>query len=424
MVFMPHWPKIIGKSPINLGLDRVEQVLQRLGNPQDKLPPVIHVAGTNGKGSTIAFLRSILQKAGYKVHCYTSPHLINFNERITISNNEISDMYLKQVMETCRLAADEIPVTFFEGTTIGAFYAFSQVNADVVLLETGLGGRLDATNVVKKPAATIITTISLDHTEYLGPTIELIAGEKAGIIKKDTPCIISLQTESVFNVLENYCHKKNAPMCAFEYDWIVEKEPNNIIFKSPEYEVSFPYPNLVGEHQIINCANAIATIKQIPEFDITDKNIADGITNAKWAARLQKIEESNDEKLSNKGYEIWLDGAHNDAAAFALANYAKQWTKKPLYLIVGMTKGRDVTSFLKYFEEIADFVCAVNIKTEPSAYNSEYIYDKAKEIGFYSQAFNSVNEALQFIKKDTKSQYGIILCCGSLYLASDIMALK
>lgn len=318
MVFMPHWPKILGVPQIKLGLDRILEVLARLDNPQDKLPPVIHVAGTNGKGSTIAFMRSILESAGLKVHCYTSPHLLEFNERITIAGENISDDYLKQTMEVCRIATDTTPITFFEGTTIGAFYAFSQKPADVVLLETGLGGRLDATNVVKKPIATVITTISLDHIEYLGPTIELIAGEKAGIIKEGSDCIISLQTPEAFNVLQNVCDVKNSQSHAFEYDWIVEKTTENKMhFKSEDFEIITPLPNLIGEHQIINSANAIATLKKIDKFNISNQNIIDGITNAKWPARMQKITSGFVKEKLKPTQEFWLDGAHNDAAAYA-----------------------------------------------------------------------------------------------------------
>lgn len=421
MVFMPHWPQILGSNRIDLGLDRVLKVLANLDNPHEKLPPVIHVAGTNGKGSTIAFLRSFLESAGYKVHVYTSPHLLNFNERIKLAGQDISDAYLYQIMEQCRIATRDIPITFFEGTTVGAFLAFSKIKADIVLLETGLGGRLDATNVIAKPAVTVITPVSIDHTEYLGPSIGLIAREKAGILKAGVPCISSLQSQDAYEVIQEKAQELNAPLSAFEYDWIVEKTAHGMIFKSPEYDIELPTPNLIGEHQLINSATAIAAIRQLQGFTIPDEALIKGIQNARWPARLQQLTRGPLVKKLPENWELWIDGAHNEAAAYTLANMLQNWDDRPTYLICGMTKGRDAGTFLKHFKGIAEFVCGVLVQTEPSAQKAQIIADAAKSAGLNTQAFESLDDALDDLCKRDAPKGARILCCGSLYLASDVL---
>lgn len=421
MVFMPHWPVSLGSKPINYGLERITELMEKLGNPQDSLPPVIHVAGTNGKGSTIAFLRSIFEAAGYKVDIYTSPHLLNFNERISLSGRNISDDYLFQIMDECRIASEGIKTTFFEGTTAGAFLAFARNKADILLLETGMGGRLDATNLVKKPAATVITPISLDHTEYLGPTISLIAGEKAGIMKTGVPCVCSMQTDDADRVIQNKAAELDCQLSSFGYDWMVEKTEDGFIFKSVGNEdIILPKPSLFGDHQIVNAGTAIATIKQLEGFKISDEHIRQGIKTAVWPARMQRISKGPLIKMVPKDWEIWVDGAHNAAGAQALSSSIEGWKDKKLYIISGITKGRDPASLFKYFTDKADFLCGVLIQTEPSALPAERISQAANDVGIDSKACESIEDAVWYLSKVSDAP-ARILFCGSLYLASDVM---
>lgn len=420
MVFMPHWPKVLGKARIDLGLDRVDRLLERLGNPHLNLPPVIHVAGTNGKGSTIAFLRSFLEAAGYRCHVYTSPHLLHFNERIALRGADISDDALYQICEECRLAAEEeaIPITFFEGTTVAAFLAFSRSPADVVLLETGLGGRLDATNVIPDPALTVITPISMDHMEYLGHDIRLIAAEKAGIIKQGRPCVSSLQHESADSILQKFSAEKEAPLFAFGYDWTVEKCDNGIRYQSQSMTLELPLPNLHGDHQIVNAATAVAACEKLEGFTLTEEHFAKGITHAKWPARLQKL--SHGALVRDPNWSIWIDGAHNDAAAHILAQAVNEWDM-PLYLIMGMTNNRDIAGFLKHFVPLSPFVAGVTVSTEPSAYAGGVIARAAESLQLQNDSFDDVEGAVDAIRTHFHDKPGAILCCGSLYLASDVM---
>lgn len=418
---MPHWPLMRGYRDIELGLGRMEALLEQLGNPHLALPPVIHVAGTNGKGSTIAFMRAILEQAGYKVHVYTSPHLLEFNERIVVAGQPISDGHLHQVMEQCRIVAGDIPVTFFEGTTIGAFLAFSQTEADIVLLETGLGGRLDATNVISAPVATVITPISLDHMEYLGPTIGLIAREKAGIIKQHTPCVISAQTQDAFAVLDEIAEMKQAPLHAFEYDWGIERSDSGFIFNSENCTIALPPPALSGDHQMLNAATAIATLKILDGFTIPDEACAQGVLKATWPARLQHITQGALYSLLPEGVELWVDGAHNEGAAFTLANTLASWQTKPLHIICGMTRGRDSGKFLSYFKLIATDVTGIAVQTEPSSLSGEAIAQSAQQVGIPSFHSDTVQIAIEEIINRLDGQNARILCCGSLYLASDVL---
>lgn len=423
MVFMPHWPKMLGSKPINLGLERILQLMERLGNPHLHLPPVIHVAGTNGKGSTVAMMRSILKAAGYKVHSYTSPHLLNFNERIKLNGVDISDEYLTEIMEECNQAAgDDIPVTFFEGTTAGAFLAFSRNPADVVLLETGLGGRLDATNIIPEPALTIITPISLDHTEYLGPNISVIAGEKAGIIKPHVPCIISMQYPEVMEVLLSKAEELASPTIAFEYDWMVTPEKEGFIYQNAQREsFTFPRPALLGEHQLINAGTAIAALEQLKDFSIPKEAIDKGLKKVKWPGRLQQLTYGSLTEALPEGWEIWLDGAHNEASAHVLARQMEQWQDKPLYVICGITRGRDPKPLFSHFAPHIKQLVATDIRTEPSATSPKILAQAADELGIKASAVDSIEEAIQEIA-DAHSAPGRIIVCGSLYLVSDALS--
>lgn len=422
MVKMPHWPIPMGSKPIDLGLNRIKSLLESLDNPQYKLPPVIHVAGTNGKGSTAAFLKSIFQAAGYKVHTYTSPHLVRFNERIGVYGSDIDDGFLYEVTEECRVAAERIDIhpTFFEGTTATALLAFSKKEADILIMEVGLGGRLDATNVIDTPVMSVITSVSLDHMEFLGNNIISIAYEKGGIIKPNCPCVISHQYPEVIKVLHGIAEKNNALVYSYEYDWIVEPDENAMVYKFRGKTIKLPIPNLQGIHQFINAGNAITAALNLKSFNITDDHIAYGVTHAIIPARLQRLTEGKIVSQLPQTIQIWVDGAHNDAGANVLSVWLEEQEKIPTYMIFGMTRGRDCTSFLNFFVGKIKHLAGVLIEAEPSSYSGDFIEKESAKLGIPSSSHDSIDEALYtIIEKET----GVarIIVCGSLYLAGDIL---
>jgi dihydrofolate synthase/folylpolyglutamate synthase len=423
MVKMPHWPIPMGSKPIDLELSRVKAILDYLGNPQNKLPPVIHVAGTNGKGSTTAFLKAIFQAAGYKVHTYTSPHLVNFNERINVAGTDIEDGFLYEVTEECKIASEKLNIqpTFFEGTTIAAILAFARVKADVVILEVGMGGRLDATNIIDKPIMSIITSVSLDHMEFLGDTIEKIAYEKAGIIKPNCPCVISQQYPEAMEVLLEVAQTNNSISYAYQYDWDISADVNKeTLYESKEKNIILPAPSLKGDHQYLNAGNAITAILNLKEFKINESHIAKGISSAVWPARLQKLLDGPIVSKLPKNWEIWVDGAHNEAGAHVLSVWLNDQPLIPTYMIFGMTKGRNCSLFLSSFIGKIRHLAGVLIEAEPSSYGGEYISNEANKIGIPASGYDTLEEALNSIVKMENSSARIIVC-GSLYLAGDIL---
>jgi len=423
MVFLPHWPIPHGKKDINLGLTRVKELLSRLNYPQDKLPPTIHVAGTNGKGSTLAYLKCIFEQANYKAHRYTSPHLTRFNERINLAGKDITDDYLYEVMEKTRLASGDLQTTFFEGTTAGAFLAFSENPADVLLLETGLGGRLDATNVLDKPSLTIITPVSDDHMEYLGDTIPKIAAEKAGIIKPGATCVISWQNAEAMQVIIEKCRELNAPYYAWGEHWNFEVTSEGFDFIDIESSerFSFPKPSLQGLHQIINAACAVAALRCIEGFDFTYENICNGLEKTFWPARMQKITSGVLAKMLPEGTELWIDGAHNNSAAeFIAATIQNNWSDKPTYLINGRTANRDIESFLEKFKGKVEAVYGIKVQSEPLGETASKIVAGAQNLGFKTYECESITHAIQTILKHSKGPCRI-LAVGSLYLAGDVL---
>ena len=421
MFKLPHWPLLNERMSIDLDLSRIKVLLKEIGNPHLKLPPVIHVAGTNGKGSTVAFCRAIFEQAGYKVHAYTSPHLVKFNERIKILGEDIEPGLLYEVIEECRIAAEKISLktTFFEGTTCAAFLAFSRVPADIVVLETGLGGRLDATNVIDHPLMTIITSVSFDHMDYLGNTITQIAGEKAGIIKKNVPCVISQQYDEGFATLFQKAEQMNADILAFSYDWMVNKEQNKFIYHSKDVNLILPTPKLVGDHQLINAGNAITAALNCKDFNISHEAIGLALQSVKWPARLQHLTSGPIVDLTNANAEIWVDGAHNEAGAHVLSCWLEE-KKLPTYLIYGTTKNRDCKAFLRMLEKHIKLVVAVPIDAEPLSYSAEYIEKEAKKLDLSTNKAETVEEALAVIAETTQEKC-IILITGSLYLAGDVL---
>ncbi|NDB83492.1 MAG: bifunctional folylpolyglutamate synthase/dihydrofolate synthase [Alphaproteobacteria bacterium] len=420
MVLMPHWPKdFLSRLDIQ-DLSRMLTLMEKLGNPHKKLPPTIHVAGTNGKGSTCAMLRSIFESAGKYVHMYTSPHLVYFNERIIISGQEITDNSLFNYMERVRKVYEELNLvpSFFEAITIAAFLAYSENPADVLILETGIGGRLDCTNIIENPIATIVTPISFDHMEYLGNTISMIATEKAGIIKKGSKSIISMQPLDAMDVLLEASEKNDSESIAFEYDYLSEKTPDGFKFLSQMGDLEINKMKLKGDHQIINASAVIACIFSLKNiFNISSDQIKQGLADANWRGRIQKTSLA---KFKNgSGIYCWLDAAHNIGGALALSNWIQdQGFQKPL-VIFGMTKNRDIAAFLSQFNDIGVRFFGVPIMSEALSYSSSTISDLASKSGFEVEAKDSLILA---IEEGIQEGYGDqMIICGSIYLLSDFL---
>ncbi len=422
---IPHWPIPPASKTIDLGLERMHALLKALGNPHRKIPPVVHVAGTNGKGSFIAFLRAMLEAAGLKVHVYTSPHLVEFNERIVLAGQKITDHFLHEVLEKCRVTAEKnnIPVTFFEGTTVAAFEAFAEVQADIVLLEVGLGGRLDSTNVVEKPVLTVITPISMDHMEFLGNSIAEIAGEKAAIIKQNVTCVIGPQVAEALAVIERYAKNQRAPLLRCGKEWQIEVQGKTFSYVAASKNLSLPPPHLVGQHQYNNAGTAVAAALELSKtFKITDKAIGSGISLAQWPARMHRLTSGQFQHFLNKGTELWLDGGHNEAAGQILATHAAQyWNNAPLYLVCGMLKTKATENFLKPFKGKIETVYAVPMPGEPAAKSPAEVKKAAETVGLKAEIAANVEEAVRRICL-TRTTPCRILICGSLYLAGSVLA--
>ncbi len=423
-MYLPHWPipSSFGKREINYETVflRMSEVLERLGNPHQKLPPIIHVTGTNGKGSTIAFLASILQARGLVVHIYTSPHLHDCNERIVLAGEKISDNFLFEVMEEARIGAGETPLTFFEGFTIGAFLAFSKTAADVVLIESGMGARIDATNIIEKKLATIITPISFDHTEYLGNSIAQIAVEKAHIIRPQTPVIIGPQPKQAQEIIEIIARDQNAKMIRYDQEFSILLDEENQHFDLQYFEnelCNLPAPTLIGQHQYINAAIAISAALTLP-FQINQHHIEQGLARASWPSRLEKITNNLCKILKNPHSEIFIDGAHNQAGAFAVARFLN--SSKKSFIICGFTKNKCKKEFLQNFVGIADGAVAVRVDGEPNPESAEVICKIAATIGLVMKPCDSLLDAIYYLSELAKNEPCRIVICGSLHLARDV----
>lgn len=431
MVYLPHWPipSTLGRREINYEtvFERMEFALKKLGNPHQKLPPVIHVAGTNGKGSTVALIAEIFSRAGYKAHIYTSPHLHDCNERITLAGEKISDDFLFEVMEETRVAAasdrDSLPLTFMESFTIGAFLAFSKVPADILIIECGMGGRIDASNILEKKLATVITPISFDHTEYLGNSLQRIALEKAMIMRPQTPLIVASQPNEAREIIEILAHDQNIQTYFYDKNFSVAMDE-----ESGEFDLEFcdkiienlPKPSLLGSHQYINFATAIATILAIGEkFKIDENHIRQAITSVKWPSRLEKVENNLNKILKNPESEIWIDGAHNEAGAFALARWIAKDTSKKTFVICGFSRSKCKKEFLEKFRNVAEVV-AVRVDGEPYPERSEVIAGIGEEIGMKIFAAENLLDAVDYVAKVCGDEACRIVICGSLHLARDV----
>ena len=400
---------------IDLTLDRVWSLLEALGNPQNNLPKVIHIAGTNGKGSTLSMLRAGLNEIGLKTHAYTSPHLVRFHERIQLHDNFIDENTLTEILDECYLANKNRPITYFEITTCAAILAMSRKKADYVLLEVGLGGRLDATNVIARPALTIITPVSLDHEQFLGNTIKQIAGEKAGIIKPFCPVVIGKQNKDALEVITEKAFEQKAPILAEGREWHIKEAANSILYKDENKMMELPKPNLLGTHQIQNAGIAIAALTHLIE---KKEAFYGAVSKAKWPARMQKL--STGPILKVLGHsDVWLDGGHNPAAGKALASYLSNHNKKPTVLICGMLKTKDVAGYLSPFSNLVEFLAAVSIPNEQNTLSAGETAKYANDLGIKSRSFRSISEGIQFVANHFPNCQ--VLICGSLYLAGHIL---
>jgi dihydrofolate synthase/folylpolyglutamate synthase len=415
---------------IDLSLDRVHRLLEALGDPHEKLPPVIHVAGTNGKGSVIAYLRAILEAAGRRVHVFTSPHLRRFNERVQLAGKNgarpIGDAALLDVLMRAEAANADQPITFFEITTAAAFLAFAETPADYVILETGLGGRLDATNVIAKPKLTAITPISIDHTSFLGETLAAIAAEKAGILKKGVPCIVSQQADEVMAVIEQRAHELKAPLMTAGQQWDAYEQHGRLVFQDGRELLDLPLPRLNGSHQIGNAGTAIAITRALEDAGLDESHLAQGLSRASWPGRLELLSQGPLHEHAPLSSEIWLDGGHNPGAAEVLARAMadlEDRVPRPLFLIVGMMSTKDAPRFLDYFENLASFVVTVAIPGQPNAYTSDELCAIARHKGFVAEPADSMEEALELCAQEAEDPVRILIT-GSLYLAGHILDLQ
>ena len=404
-------PKII-----DLTLDRVTRLLKKLNNPEDKISQVVHIAGTNGKGSTQAFLRAAIESSGESAHVYTSPHLTRFHERIRVAGSLISENVLADILNECELANNGKPITYFEITTCAAFLIFSRIKADYTLLEVGLGGRLDATNILKKPKLTIITPISMDHVQFLGSTIEQIANEKAGIMKEGITCIVGHQSKDAIDVIKKRAIELKSKLKIYGEHWQVYAKSDKLIFKDAMGFLELPLPKLIGQHQIENAGTAIAAMR---ELSIPDEACKESMKNVYWPARMQRLESGPLVKMANES-EIWLDGGHNQAAGIAISNALEQLPKgRTNILICGMLKTKDLKAFLNPLINSAKFLYGIRIQGEENSNSAETIVNQAREIGFSAFKTQKVSDAiLQIIKAHPNSR---IIICGSLFLAGKIL---
>lgn len=410
---------------IDLSLGRIERLLARLGHPERRLPPTVHVAGTNGKGSTVAFLRAFAEAAGHRVHVYTSPHLVRFNERIRLAGDLIGDDDLADILEEVERANAGDPITFFEVTTAAAFLAYSRVPADLLILEVGLGGRLDATNVIDVPVVSLLTRISLDHMQFLGPTLADIAGEKAGIIKAARPAIAGRQADPVVEqVFTDRAAALAAPLSLHGRDWSVTPTQTGFRFRDPTRLLDLPPPGLMGAHQIDNAGLAIAATAHLPML-IEEEAIRRGLAAVEWPARLQRLTHGPLPDLLPPGWDLFLDGGHNDSAGEVLARQLASWGAdgRPLDLVFGMLGSKRPLDFLMPLAPHVRRLRAVAIPGEPNSVTAEAAAMFAREAGIEAGSAPDVTGAVaELAALGGDGEPARLLICGSLYLAGTVLA--
>ncbi|MEM8655127.1 MAG: folylpolyglutamate synthase/dihydrofolate synthase family protein [Pseudomonadota bacterium] len=400
---------------IDLTLDRVWRLLSALGNPQNDLPPVIHIAGTNGKGSTQAMIRSGLEAAGHRVHAYTSPHLARFHERIRLAGELISEDELTARLDECYVANGGADITYFEITTCAAILAFARTPADFTLLEVGLGGRLDATNVVNEPALTIITPVSMDHEAFLGDTLAKIAGEKAGIIKRRVPVIVGPQDDDGLEVIEAQAARLGAPVLVYGQHWHAAPERDGMIYQDEVGLLDLPRPILPGDHQIQNAGIALAALRHL---GCEEAACEAAVTNAQWPARMQRLRAGPlvDQAAAA---ELWLDGGHNPAAGQALAGVLRGLPKRSTHLICGMLNTKDARGYLRPLADEVDSLTALSIPGEANTLPAAETAHAARDVGMTAYEAEGVAQALQAILE--RDRHARVLICGSLYLAGAVL---
>lgn len=403
-------PKII-----DLTLDRVWRLLTALHNPQDSLPPVIHIAGTNGKGSTLAMIRAGLEGAGLSAHAYTSPHLARFHERIRLAGKLISEPALTAVLDECYAANDGENITYFEITTCAALLAFARERADYTLLEVGLGGRLDATNVVPQPAVTVITPVSIDHEQFLGNSLGKIAAEKAGIIKPGVTCVVGPQEDEALEVIEYTAARLGAPLLIHGQHWHVHEENGRLIYQDETGLRDVPMPSLLGTHQIQNAGAALAVLRYL---NLGDDAYEAAVSKAEWPARMQRLKTGPLIEAAPQA-ELWLDGGHNAAAGLALADVLAKLPERPTHMICGMLNTKDVTGYLAPLAKQAESLTAVSIPGEAATLSAEETAAAAAKVNLPATTADSVTDALKSIV--AQNPQARVLICGSLYLAGNIL---
>lgn len=411
---------------IDLSLGRMERLLDALGRPQDRLPPLVHIAGTNGKGSTTAFMRAILEAAGLKVHVYTSPHLVAFNERIRLAGRLVTDARLIEALDTCEQANAGAEITFFEVTTAAALLLFAEEPADVLLLEVGLGGRLDATNVVDAPLAATITPLSMDHERYLGERLTDIAAEKAGILKRGCPAVIAPQPDEAMAVIERIAARLGAPLQVFGQDFTAFEEGGRLVYQDEEGLMDLPLPRLFGRHQIVNAAMAIASLRAAGRLP-SPEAIEAGLLSVDWPGRMQPLTEGPLLDLCPPGSELWLDGGHNPGAGITIAEVMAEQEERrprPLYLVSGMLKTKDPVGFFRPFAGLAREVACVPLTTTDAGRDPACLAGSAREAGLAAGAHASLVDALAHVRQQAAGADvpPRILICGSLYLAGEVLA--
>ena len=423
--------RVLYPREIDLSLDRMRVLMSRLGSPEQRLPPVIHIAGTNGKGSVTAMLKAMLEAAGRRVHVYTSPHLIRFNERIVVAGPgakslPIPEDRLIELLERVERVNGTDPMTFFEITTAAAFLAFAETPADAVLLEVGLGGRLDATNVIARPRLSIITPVSIDHADKLGGTLAKIAAEKAGILKGGVRGVISRQEEAALEVIRAAAQRVRCPLSVWGEDFEAFEQRGRMVFQSADRLLDLPRPALVGTHQIVNAGTAIAAALELADLGLDERAIERGLLSAEWPARMQRLVSGPLATGLQPGTELWLDGGHNPAGAAAIADTLaslEERAPKPLFLIVGLMGQKDAAGFLSPFRGLARHITAVPIPGAHEAPHAPHMLAQlAIPLGFAAGTAQSVREAIAKIEAAPGAKR--ILICGSLYLAGHVLALQ
>ncbi len=397
---------------IDLVLDRVHRLLAVLDHPETRLPPVIHIAGTNGKGSTLAMIRAGLEGAGETCHAYTSPHLARFHERIRVAGELIGEGELIRLLEECEVANGTDPITYFEITTCAALLAFARTPADWTLLEVGLGGRLDATNVVN-PRLTVIAPVSMDHEAFLGDTLPKIAAEKAGVLKPGVPCIVGPQEEAALEVIEYRAARLNAPLLIHGQHWHVTEEDGRLVYQDETGLMDLPLPRLIGAHQVDNAGMAVAALRALGRAEGAEA----AMTRAEWPARLQRLKSGP--LVQAAPADIWLDGGHNPAAGAALAEALGRLPPRPLNLVCGMLNTKDVTGYMRPLAPLVDHLHAVSIPGEPNTLSAAETLSAARAAGMRASEAASLDIAVERIAATAPDAR--ILICGSLYLAGHVL---